>query len=122
LTAYERTGDGADRRVYAQYDGLGHRVEKGTQQGQGNVAWTQYTYQQLSLDVLAEFPQTGPPRVNYLYWGRAGAGRSTSRRTRSTTWTRYVHVEPNGYSGSGNTPVSPQQPVPVNSSQQGNSP
>jgi len=59
--------------VYAQYDGLGRRVEKGTQQGQGNVAWTQYTYQQLSLDVLAEFPQTGPPRVNYLYRGRAGS-------------------------------------------------
>jgi len=36
-------------------------------------AWTQYTYQQLSLDVLAEFPQTGPPRVNYLYRGRAGS-------------------------------------------------
>ena len=24
------------------------------------------------MDVLAEFPQTGPPRINYLYRGRAG--------------------------------------------------
>ena len=45
----------------------------GDPQSQGNVAWTQYTHQQLSLDVLVEFPQTGPPRVNYLYRGRAGA-------------------------------------------------
>jgi RHS repeat-associated protein len=80
LIEYERTGDGAIRRAFLEYDGLGRRFAKGTQQactepcrrGGGNVFWTQYAYRQLSMDPLAEYPQTGPPRETYLYRGRAG--------------------------------------------------
>jgi RHS repeat-associated protein len=72
LIEYERTGDGAVRRAYLEYDGLGRRFAKGTQQGGGTVFWTQYAYRQLSMDPLAEYPQTGPPRETYLYRGRAG--------------------------------------------------
>jgi YD repeat-containing protein len=73
LTEYERTGDGAVRRTYMKYDGLGRRFAKGTQQGGGNVSWTQYAYHQLGMDSLAEYPQTGPPRETYLYRGRGGS-------------------------------------------------
>lgn len=69
---YGRTGQGAADYLYAEYDGLGRRAAKGTQQGNGSISWTEYTYSQLSMDPLTESPQTGSPRVTNLYRGRSG--------------------------------------------------
>lgn len=72
MTEYSRSGNGADDYLYAEYDGLGRRFAKGTQQGNGNTFWTEYTYSQLSMDPVTESPQTGPPRVTNLYRGQGG--------------------------------------------------
>ena len=58
-----------EQRVYSVYDGLGRRVNKGLQNASGAIKWTRYALDGLSYDQLAEYPQTGQPRVTELYRG-----------------------------------------------------
>lgn len=70
LYARIRTQNGqVEQRVYSVYDGLGRRVNKGTQESSGVVKWTRYSLDGLSYDQLAEYPQVGPPRTTELYRG-----------------------------------------------------
>ena len=73
LTLYTRTRlkpDHIEPRIYNVYDGLGRRLNKGTQESSGTIKWTQYALDGLSYDQLVEFPQTGPPHVTQLYRGQ----------------------------------------------------
>lgn len=70
LSLYTRTQNGQiKQRVYNAYDGLGRRLNKGTQVSSGTIKWVQYALDGLSYDQLAEFPQTGSPNVTQLYRG-----------------------------------------------------
>ncbi|MCL4867567.1 MAG: LysM peptidoglycan-binding domain-containing protein [Anaerolineae bacterium] len=76
MTLYvrQRVNNGQiEQRVYNVFDGLGRRVNKGLQDANGTIKWTHYALDGLSYDQLAEFPMTGPPRVNELYrgWGNS---------------------------------------------------
>lgn len=72
LTLYsrERVQSGQiEQRVYNEYDGLGRRVRKGTQEASGGIRWIEYAIDGLSYDQLGEYPQTGQPRETELYRG-----------------------------------------------------
>lgn len=72
MTQYDRVqaqSQHIEQRVYNQYDGLGRRLVKGTQESEGVTKWTQYMLDGLGYDPLAEYPQTGKPRVAQLYRG-----------------------------------------------------
>jgi RHS repeat-associated protein len=73
LVTYMRTrlqgGGLAEQTVYNIYDGLGRRVNKGLQNANGLIKWTQYTLDGLSYDQLVEYPQVGQPVVTELYRG-----------------------------------------------------
>jgi RHS repeat-associated protein len=71
LTLYTRTQSRqVEQRVYNVYDGLGRRLNKGTQEAEGTTKWVQYALDGLGYDQLAEYPQAGGPRVTQFYRGR----------------------------------------------------
>ncbi|MBN1873331.1 MAG: RHS repeat protein, partial [Anaerolineae bacterium] len=61
-----------EQRVYNKYDGLGRRLDKGTQESTGVTKWVKYLLDGLSYDQLAEYPQIGQPIVTQLYRGWNG--------------------------------------------------
>jgi RHS repeat-associated protein len=66
--AFEKSGK-VEQTVLNIYDGLGRRLNKGTQEASGVVKWTQYTLDGFGYDQIAEYPQTGSPRITQLYRG-----------------------------------------------------